>query len=303
MYVGLWSRPEGFERDDLTRAFERPSVVQGTLMRSTIHLVSKHDYWPIEEAIRDERRDAWLKAYPHRPDGKVITGAARRARRALSDGPMSRAELDVALDKPGAPLFNGLGNYIDLLRVPPSGTWERRRADVYALAEDWIGKSDARASDGLDLLVRRYLAGFGPAPLDSIANWSGLSKKTIERALERVRLRRFADEEGKELLDVPRAPLPDAETPAPVRFLPTWDATLLAHARNTGILPEQHRSRSSARRRRSRFRRSSSTARSPARGATTRAAFASRPSAGSTRPCGARSTTRPSGCQPSTRER
>ena len=243
MYVGLWSRLEGFERDALTRALERRSVVQGTLVRSTIHLVSKHDYWPIERCDPAERRDAWLKAYPHRPDGKVIAAAARRARRALSGAPMSRADLDVALDKPGAPLFNGLGNYIDLLRAPPSGTWERRRADVYALAEDWIGKSDAKQADGLDLLVRRYLAGFGPAPLDAIANWSGLSKKTIERALERVRLRRFADEEGKELLDVPRAPLPDAETPAPVRFLPTWDATLLAHARHTGILPEQHRSK------------------------------------------------------------
>jgi hypothetical protein len=243
MYVGLWSRLEGFEREDLTRALERHTVVQATLMRVTIHLVSKRDYWPFEVAIRDERREGWLKAYPHRPDAKKIRAAARRARRALAGGPMSRAELDEALDKPGAPLFNGIGMEVDLVRAPPSGTWERRRADVYALAEDWVGEPDADPDDGLDLLVRRYLGGFGPAPLDSIANWAGLSKSSIEPVLGRMRLRRFADERGKELLDVPRAPLPDPETAAPARFLPTWDATLLAHARHAGILPEEHRSK------------------------------------------------------------
>ncbi len=59
--------------------------------------------------------------------------------------------------------------------------------------------------------------------------------------VERLSLRRFRDEDGGELLDVLRAPLPDPETPAPVRFLPTWDAVLLAHARRTGVLPERYR--------------------------------------------------------------
>jgi hypothetical protein len=58
-----------------------------------------------------------------------------------------------------------------------------------------------------------------------------------------MRLRRFRGEDGAELVDLPRAPLPDAETPAPVRFLPTWDATLLVHARRMGILSEEHRLR------------------------------------------------------------
>ena len=241
MYVGLWSRLEGFERGDLDRALRRRSVVQATLMRVTIHLVSKGDYWPLEIAVRDERRASWFN--PQRPDARTVAAAAKRARKALADGPMSRAELDAALGKPGSQVFNGIGMEVDLVRAPPSGTWERRRADIYALAEDWVGEPDAGADEGIDLLVRRYLGGFGPAPLDSIASWAGLSKRTIEPALERLRLRRFADENGAELLDVPRAPLPDPETPAPVRFLPTWDATLLAHARHAGILPEAHRSK------------------------------------------------------------
>src|SRR5262249_23056730 len=62
-------------------------------------------------------------------------------------------------------------------------------------------------------------------------------------SLGRLRLRRFRSEDGQELVDLPTAPLPPADTPAPVRFLPTWDATLLAHARRTGVLPEEHRRR------------------------------------------------------------
>jgi hypothetical protein len=89
--------------------------------------------------------------------------------------------------------------------------------------------------------VRRYLGGFGPAPAADIANWAGLAVGEIAAAAGRLRLRRFRDERGRELLDLPRAPLPDPETPAPVRFLPTWDAALLAHARRTGILPERFR--------------------------------------------------------------
>lgn len=125
--------------------------------------------------------------------------------------------------------------------MPPSGTWERRRADLYAAAADWLEPADVTRDEGLELLVRRYLGGFGPAPAADIANWAGLPVSSLAPALERLSLRRFRNEGGRELLDLPRAPLPDPDTPAPVRFLPTWDATLLVHARRAGILPEEHR--------------------------------------------------------------
>jgi hypothetical protein len=240
MYIGLWSRLEGFERDQLTRALQRKSVVQGTLMRTTIHLVSKGDYWPFTVGIRRRRRDHWVKA--HKADRRKIEAAARKAKPHLAKGPLSQAELDAAL-KADAATRNGVGLFLDLVRVPPSGTWERRRADIYALAEDWVGPEDATESEGIELLIRRYLSGFGPARPDEIANWAGVSKPDIAPALERIELRRFRDEQGKELIDLPRLPLPDADTPAPVRFLPVWEATLLVHARRTQILPEQYRSR------------------------------------------------------------
>ena len=152
---------------------------------------------------------------------------------------LRRAELEEVLGKRLG--LSGLA--LDLVRVPPSGTWERRRADIYALAEDWVGPPSATAAQGVELLVRRYLQGFGPASAKDIAGWAGLNVATIRPALDSLSLRRFRDEQGKELVDLPRAPLPDPETPAPARFLPVWDATLLVHARRTGILPEQHRAR------------------------------------------------------------
>jgi hypothetical protein len=240
MYVGLWSRVEGFGRDQLTRALERRSVVQGTLMRSTIHLVSKRDYWAFALAVRDGRRKHWLRTRRDHT-AKEMIAAARKAKRALADGPLGRAELERELGGPGPTVFNGVGLWLDLVRVPPSGTWQRRRADIYAPAEDWVGPAKATPKDGLAHLVRRYLAGFGPASRNEIADYVGLPVNAVASALGELKLRRFRGEDGAELLDLPRAPLPDPDTPAPVRFLPVWDSTLLVHARRTGILPENHR--------------------------------------------------------------
>jgi hypothetical protein len=242
MYVGLWSRIAGFEREDLTRALERRSVAQGTLMRVTIHLVSARDFPVLAEGVRQQRREWWMNAHGGRADRRKIAAAAKRARSLLADGPRRRSELAEELGADSV-TWNGIGLWLDLVRVPPSGTWEQRRADLYAVAEDWLGPSPATPDEGLDLLVRRYLAGFGPASLKDLSSWAGLPVTVLRPAVERLRLRRFRDEGGGELLDLPRAPLPDPETPAPPRFLPVWDATLLAHARRTQILPEQYRTR------------------------------------------------------------
>jgi Winged helix DNA-binding domain len=243
MYIGLWSRLKDFERDSLTRALERRAVVQGTLMRVTIHLVSAGDYWPLTVAIRDARRESWLRGHRGRVSARDIEPAVKRLKPRLAEGPLSRAELDELLGKPGPQVINGLGLWIDLVRSPPSGTWERRRADIYAAADDWLGPPEVTREQGLQHLLRRYLSGFGPASRHEIADWAGLPVRQVASALEQLPLRRFRAEDGEELVDVPRAPLPDPDTPAPVRFLPTWDATLLVHARRTGILPEEYRPR------------------------------------------------------------
>ena len=238
MYIGLWSRVEGLERDAVTRGLERRSIVQGSMMRATIHLVSKRDYWPFVVGIRRGMREWWLRTHKG-VSRREVAANDRKVRRALRVRTLSRAELEEAIGRRWA----GAGVFVDLVRVPPSGTWERRRADLYALAEDWVGPEDASEEEGIEHLVRRYLQGFGPARPTEIADWASLDVSTTKRALERLELRRFKDEQGKELVDLPRLPLPDADTPAPVRLLPVWDATLLVHCRRTQILPEHYRSR------------------------------------------------------------
>lgn len=127
--------------------------------------------------------------------------------------------------------------WLHLVRVPPSGTWERRRADLYGDAEEWLGPPDVTPADALEHLVRRYLGAFGPASRADLVSWAGLPPTAVAPVLVRMPLRRFRSETGEELLDLPRAPLPDPKTPAAVRFLPTWDATLLAHVQRRGSCP------------------------------------------------------------------
>jgi hypothetical protein len=201
--------------------------------------VSRRDYWPLAVAIRRSQREWWLRVRRPRPDAHDLERRADAIRELLAEAPRRRDEL-VALAGRGWEL---VGPWLDLVRVPPAGTWERRRADLFQTAERWVGPEQVDAGDALDLLVRRYLAAFGPASRADVAQWAGMKATEVDPALARLRLRRFRDEAGGELLDLPRAPLPHAETPAPARFLPTWDAILLAHARRAGVLREDDRSR------------------------------------------------------------
>jgi hypothetical protein len=240
MYIGLWSRVEGFHRDDLTRALERRTVVQGTLMRVTIHLVSARDYWPFVAGIRSSRQAWWLRAQRPRADPNELVEAAARLRDRLANGPVRGSGLGEIV---GPSFTSGVGLWVDLVRVPPSGTWERRRADLFGLAENWIPPIEVSTEAGVEHVVRRYLGGFGPAAPKDIATWAGLATSDVAPALARLRLRRFRREDGQDLVDLPGAPLPEADTPAPVRFIPTWDAMLLAHARHKGVIAENHRVR------------------------------------------------------------
>ncbi|MGH2641933.1 MAG: winged helix DNA-binding domain-containing protein [Actinomycetota bacterium] len=240
-YIALRTRREGFRRDDLTRALHRKAVVQAWMMRTTIHMASRSDYWLFSAAVREPRREVWIKGF--RRSASEAAAAAGKTEQFLADGPKRRAEIVSTLGFDN-PIWNGVGLWLDLVRVPPFGTWEQPRADLYGLASDWLGEPPAVTEEqGTEHLVRRYLAAFGPASRADAVRFTGISARALTAAFERIPLRRFRDEDGKELLDLPRAPLPDPETPAPIRFLPAWDATLLTHARRTQILPERYRPR------------------------------------------------------------
>ena len=237
-YVGLWTRVAGFARDDLTNALEDRTLIQASLMRTTIHVVPGRDYWQFAMGIRRSRRE-WAARTVALPPERTLDATADRLREALADGPKTVKELgDLAKGFIGT-----LGLWVDLVRVPPSGTWERRRADRLALAESWVGPNAATEDDGLTHLVRAYLRGFGPAAWRDIGSWAGISVAAARRGAANLALERYRDEAGGELLDLADAKPTDPATPAPVRFLAHWDNTLLVHARRAGVLPEIYRPR------------------------------------------------------------
>jgi hypothetical protein len=242
-YIGLWSRLREFRRDDLTTALTDRRVIQGTLMRSTIHMVTARDWRLFAAGTVSSRRAWWLRANRRETDNLDVEAVLGRVRAILETGPRRQAEMVAMLESEGYPrvAWNTAAQLIDLVRVPPSGTWERRRADTYGMAESWLGSSGVTEEEGQEHLVRRYLGGFGPATVADIANWAGLPVSSVRSVVGRLDLRLFRDETGRELVDLPDGPLPDPDTPAPVRFLPTWEASLLVHARRALVIAEIHR--------------------------------------------------------------
>jgi hypothetical protein len=238
MYVGLWSRMREFDRDQLTAALAERAVVQGTLLRGTIHLVSRDDYWPFALVARPVLREWFTRTSKGEPSVDEIERLADQVRTHLADGPVPQSKIDELLGRPARRWMN---SFLDLLRMPPSGTWERRRADLYADAEAELGPPKPTLEQAQELLVQRYLGGFGPAGRADIASWAGLAVRTVTAVLDRIDHVAYEAEDGSTLIDLPGAPLPDPDHPVPIRFLPTWDATLLVHARRTQILPERHR--------------------------------------------------------------
>ena len=239
-YLRLWSCLEGFRREDLTRAYEDSSAVQGTLMRGTIHAVARDDYRLFLGAVARTQRE-WAAKVTKAPPTLDRSAVLAPAHAALASGPTKRRDLDGLLREEHQAVRQSMDTDLAILRVPPSGTWERRRADLCALADDVIGPGEVAETVALPALVRRYLAAFGPATVRDVASFLGMNVSPVTKLTATLDLRRFRAEDGTELLDVEDGLLPDPETLAPVHFLPTWDAILLVHARRTQVLPEAYR--------------------------------------------------------------
>ena len=236
-YVGLWARVEGFRREALERALERREAVRAVLMRGTVHLVSRRDYGVFISAVA---RAGWI-----RPESLELADRVHDALVEFGREPRTKAEVFAWLrDEHGVEHDGGLGFWYALraagrlTHAPESGTWKQPRETRFVVIEhDAVDALPARVA-----LVRRYLAAFGPASRADIAEWSGLRVRDIEPALEALEpLRRFVDEHGRELLDLPRAPLPSADAVAPVRFLPRFDNLVLSHADRTRVVADEHR--------------------------------------------------------------
>lgn len=246
-YFGLWSRLAGFDPAELSRLLEERRVVRAALLRSTIHLVTAADCLPLHALLRPVL-DRLLMANPeHTPPlaGLDRDKLAAAGRELLAERPHTSKALGERLaqrwpDRPGRSLAYGVRCLVPVVQVPPRGLWGRSGPPSWTSGESWLGPG-SRATLSLAELVRRYLAAFGPAAVADIQQWCGLTG--LGEVVEGLRLRTFRDEQGRQLYDVEGAPLPDADTPAPVRFVAPFDNLLLSHADRSRVISDEHRLR------------------------------------------------------------
>jgi hypothetical protein len=239
-YYGLWSRLEGFDPHELGRMLTDREAVRLTLMRWTLHLVTVADALRLRPLLQPmiERRLPPSLRMDHAGREELVTAA----RELLRDRALTARELGAALVERGlgddATVMGNVANaYVPMVQVPPRGVWGAGGQARYATLQAWTG-SQPEGEPSIDELVMRYLRSFGPASAKDMQNWSGLTR--LKPVFERLRpqLRTFHDEQGRELFDLPDAPRPHMDVPAPVRLLGEYDNVLLGHADRRRIIPE-----------------------------------------------------------------
>jgi hypothetical protein len=238
-YVGIWTRTTGFKRATLERELAKGTVVKATVMRQTLHLVTPRDYALVRAAM-SETNFPW--------ETEIAKRLAPTVRKLAADGPVVSTDAIAYLERKhritgisARRAWQAARMRAHLVHHHETALWRAQPAGRFVLLDEpeVLVPLEARAE-----MIRRYLAAFGPSSLRDIVQWSMMHVPELKASLAVFEpLRRFRDEQGRELFDIPRGPLPDPDKPAPVRFLPKWDNVLLAWADRTRILPEAYRKR------------------------------------------------------------
>ncbi|RDI43676.1 winged helix DNA-binding domain-containing protein [Nocardia mexicana] len=249
-YVGLWARLAGFRHEELESLLRDRKVVRSTMIRRTVHLSTAADFRWLHPTMQPYV-ESMLRA-PYFSDeiaGMDLGELAATGRELLTGTTPTRRELGRLLAErfpqrhPGR-LAQSVGLMIPLVHVGDSGDWGgwRTRYVSVALAEEWIGEP-MESLPQPETMVLRYLAAFGPASVADVQAWAGVTRlaEVVERL--RPRLRSLRDDSGRELFDLPDAPLADPDLPVPVRFLPAFDNALLGHKDRRRIISDEDRNR------------------------------------------------------------
>jgi hypothetical protein len=246
-YTALWSRLASFDPDAFSRRFEAREFVRISLLRSTIHTVTAADSLALRPVLRAAHERPFRSNWGKRLAGVDEAAVTRRARELVEEQPRTFQELGALLApewpaaEPAA-LGQAARHHLALVQVPPRGLWQRGGAARHTTAESWLG-AELAADTAPDALVLRYLAAFGPASFKDAQTWSGLTG--LREVFDRLapRLVRFRDAQGTDLYDLPDAPRPGEDVPAPARFLPEYDNLLIGHADRTRVISDAARSR------------------------------------------------------------
>ena len=244
-FVGIWSRLQRFAAADLIEAIDRRDIVRGTLMRGTLHLVSRKDYSAFRPTLQPALTAGLRAIMKERADALDIPALVAAGRAYFGAEPRTFDELRGHLLErfPKADeraMGYAVRMHLPLVQTPETGAqWAYPSSSDFALAEAWLGAPLKKADPAAFAL--RYFAAFGPARADDLKTWSGMpnAREVIESL--RPQLATFADERGRELFDLPKAPRPDEDEAAPVRFLPEFDNLLLAYADRTRFIAKEHR--------------------------------------------------------------
>jgi hypothetical protein len=250
-YVGLWSRLDGFDADELGALVETRGAVRAALMRATLHLVSARDALWLRPLVDPVLERTFRSGSPFgrrlRDDGADLDEVVAVGRSLLDEGPRTRAELVATFaarwpDADADAMGFAIQYLVPLAQIPPRGVWGRSGRAVWAPLEGWLG-APLDADPSLDHAIRRYLGAFGPASVMDFQAWSGLTR--TKPAFERLRpdLWTAWNEAGRELFDLPEAPRPGPDVPAPPRFLPGYDNVTLGHADRTRMGSDDDRRR------------------------------------------------------------
>ena len=246
-FVGLWTRVADFDRESLLAALHGREIVRATLMRGTLHLLGAADYLDLRDTLQPMLTAGMHAVLRDRAKALDIPALVSAAGRFFGDRPATFTELRNALitDFPDADeraMGYAVRTHLPLVAVPDDSAWGFRADPSFTTAESWLGREPG-LDEQLETLVLRYLAAFGPAAAVDVQAWSGLSGLRSVLDGLRPRLQVFRDDRKRELFDLPDAPRPPEDTPAPVRFLPGFDNAILAHADRSRIIAEEHRPR------------------------------------------------------------
>ena len=240
-YFGLWARIADFDPFDLSAMIEERQAVRTAFLRATIHLVTSRDLLTVDPTVRPVAVRVFAStSFARDIKGIDFEALLQTGRSLLEEKPRSRADLANLLaaiwpDRDAQSLAQAVTYNLPLVQVPPRGLWGKKGNATWATVESWLG-TQIDAKPAPKRLALRYLAAFGPATVADMRTWSGVTG--LAAVVERIRpdLRALRDDQGRDLLDLPDAPRPDPDTPAPPRFLPEYDNVLLGHSDRSRVI-------------------------------------------------------------------